>query len=159
LKKILITLLAGVLLATGLAGCSSQTQTSTASTPISSSSATSTSAPSITASTGSPGTIYTDSNKSIDISVNQEFTIALKSNPSTGYSWEPQFDSSAVQKIKDEYKAPESTGQPVVGAGGTAYFTFKAVKSGQTQIKFVYYRPWETPSDTDKTEIFTINAK
>ena len=102
--------------------------------------------------------VHTDPAKIINISVNQEFTIALGSNITTGYSWQPKYDLNELTLVGNEYKENDTTGQ-VVGAPGTQYFHFKATKSGTTQISFTYYRPWETPKPEDTTAKFNIVIK
>jgi inhibitor of cysteine peptidase len=102
---------------------------------------------------------HTDSGEVINAKVNQEFTIALGANKTTGYSWQAKFDANYVTQLKEDYKQDDTTGKVIVGAGGTQYFSFKAVKTGQTGITFTYYRPWETPTAQDKVENFTINVK
>lgn len=101
----------------------------------------------------------TDSAKAISVDVGQEFIIALGSNPTTGYSWQPEFDSNNLALTNKEYKADDTTGKQIVGAGGTEYFHFKALKNGESTIKFTYYRPWETPAPEDQTQTFTVNVK
>ncbi len=101
----------------------------------------------------------TDPGKVINTGVDKEFTIALGSNITTGYSWLPEFDASILSLSETEYRAKDTTGKQIVGAGGTQYFHFKALKSGDTQVKFTYYRPWETPTAQDETETFKINVR
>jgi inhibitor of cysteine peptidase len=101
---------------------------------------------------------HTDPAQIINTSVNQEFTIALGSNITTGYSWQPEYDTSAITLVGNEYKADDTTGK-IVGAPGTEYFHFKATKIGNTQISFTYYRPWETPKPEDSTAKFNIVVK
>jgi inhibitor of cysteine peptidase len=102
---------------------------------------------------------HTDSARVIDAGINQEFTIAMGSNPTTGYSWQADFDKVNLNQEKDEYKADDHSGKNLVGAGGTQYFTFKALKAGETRITFSYRRPWEPASDQDQKQVFTINVK
>jgi inhibitor of cysteine peptidase len=101
---------------------------------------------------------YNDPAQVINTSVNQEFTIALGSNITTGYSWQPEYDLNALTLVGNEYKADDTTGK-VVGAVGTEYFHFKAIKSGTSEILFTYYRPWETPKPEDSTAKFDIVVK
>ena len=101
---------------------------------------------------------HTDPAQVINTSVNQEFTIALGSNITTGYSWQPVYDISAITLVGNEYNADDTTGK-VVGAPGTEYFHFKAIKTGSTQISFTYYRPWETPKPVDSTAKFNVVVK
>lgn len=102
---------------------------------------------------------YSDTSQVINTEANQEFTIALGSNPTTGYSWQPKYDTNVLTLVDREYKADDTTGKQIVGAGGTEYFHFKAVKSSNTQVSFTYYRPWETPTSQDQTAQFNITIK
>ncbi len=102
---------------------------------------------------------YTDSGQVINTSLNQEFQIALGSNASTGYSWQPAFDSSILSLVKREYKDGDNANGKIVGAPGTEYFTFKTLKTGDTKITFTYKRPWEQATPQDKQQSFTIAIK
>jgi inhibitor of cysteine peptidase len=102
---------------------------------------------------------YTEPGQTITAAADQEFTIALGSNPTTGYSWQPVYDEKCLTLTSRDYQADDTTGKQIAGAGGTEYFHFKALKSGETQVKFTYQRPWETPTAQDQTQIFTINVK
>jgi inhibitor of cysteine peptidase len=104
-------------------------------------------------------TTYTDSTQNINLNVNQEFTIALQANPTTGYDWQPVFDAGLVSQVTKTYKQDDHSGQQLVGSGGTDFFTFKALKAGEAKISFTYYRPWETPKPEDKQQIFNIIIK
>ena len=98
---------------------------------------------------------YTDPGQTIDISVNQEFVIALGSNPTTGYSWQASYDQSILELVEKIYK--EEAKQGVVGAGGVEYFRFKALKAERTKITLVYKRPWET--EILEQKVFTLNIR
>ena len=111
--------------------------------------------------TGCVGEIktYTDSGQTVDIGVNQEFVIALGSNPTTGYMWQESHDGNAVELVEKTYKPGKEAKQGLVGAGGVEYFRFKALKTGEAEITLVYKRPWEEPTPQDVTKVFTINIK
>ena len=100
---------------------------------------------------------YTDSGQAIDIGVNQEFVIALGSNPTTGYDWELSLDETMLELVEKTYKLPEEAEHEVVGAGGVDYFRFKALKAGETEVTLVYKRTWEEEGIEQK--IFTINIE
>jgi len=102
---------------------------------------------------------YTDSGQTVDIGVNQEFVIALGSNPTTGYGWQESYDESMLELVEKTYKLGEEAKQGVVGAGGVEYFRFKPLKAGKTEITLVYKRPWEEPTPQDVTKVFTVNIK
>ena len=101
----------------------------------------------------------TDSGKAVNAVLNQEFTIALGSNISTGYSWQPAFDANYLNLVTKEYKNGDNANGKIVGAPGVEYFTFKALKTGDTRVTFTYMRPWEPATPQDQQQIFTINIK
>jgi inhibitor of cysteine peptidase len=100
---------------------------------------------------------YTDPGQTIDIGVNQEFVIALGSNPTTGYSWQASYDQSVLELVEKTYKPGKEAKEGVVGAGGVEYFRFKALKTERTQITLVYKRPWEEEILGQK--VFTLNIR
>ncbi|MFC1933048.1 protease inhibitor I42 family protein [Chloroflexota bacterium] len=103
----------------------------------------------------SGGGIYIDPEKTINSSVGSEFAIALDSNPTTGYDWEVSYDDNMLTLGDKEYTMEKCPG--LVGAGGTQYFTFKALKKGETKITLDYQRSWEGESINQK--VFTVNIK
>jgi len=100
---------------------------------------------------------YTDSGQAISIGVNQEFIIALGSNPTTGYGWQESYDEAVLELVEKTYKPGEKAEQGVVGAGGVEFFRFKALKAGKTEITLVYKRPWEEKAVDQK--VFTVTIK
>jgi len=101
---------------------------------------------------------YIDEEETITVSVNQEFVIALDSNPTTGYDWEESYDESMLSLVEDKYE-PDEKAAGLFGAGGTQYFQFKALKVGETEVTLVYKRPWEEPSPQDVTKVFTVSIR
>ena len=99
---------------------------------------------------------YIDVEKTISTCVNQEFVIALDSNPTTGYGWEESHDENMLSLVEEEYE-PDEKAEGLVGAGGTQYFRFKALKSGKTEITVTYKRVWETESAEEK--VFTVDIE
>jgi len=99
---------------------------------------------------------YTDPGQTVNIGVNQEFIIALGSNPTTGYSWQESHDQTMLELLEKSYR--EEAKEGVVGAGGVEYFRFKALKAGQTEITMTYERPWED-GGTGETKVFTVYVK
>jgi predicted secreted protein len=98
---------------------------------------------------------YDDPGQTVNISVNQEFIIALGSNPTTGYGWQESHDQTMLELLKWNYE--EAATEGVVGAGGIEYFRFKALKPGQTEITLVYQRPWE--EEVLEQKVFTVYVK
>jgi inhibitor of cysteine peptidase len=102
---------------------------------------------------------YTDAGQAIDTGVNQEFVIALGSNPSTGYSWQASYDETMLELVGGQSTYKEEAKKGMVGAGGVEYFRFKALKTGRTEVTLVYKRPWEEPTPQDLTKVFTIHIR
>lgn len=75
------------------------------------------------------------------VKVNKQFTIALASNPTTGYSWRAKFNPNYIQLVNSTY-VPYPVKPGIVGSGGIQIFTFKAIKPGITVITMEYQRPW-----------------
>ena len=103
---------------------------------------------------------YTDAGQAIDTEVNQQFVIALGSNPTTGYSWQASYDETMLELVggQSTYK-PGEEAEGLVGAGGVEYFRFKALKTGRTEVTLVYKRPFEEPTPQDLTKVFTIHIR
>jgi len=100
---------------------------------------------------------YTDPGRAISTGVNQEFVIALGSNPTTGYMWQESYDEDMLKLLESKYEMGEEAKQGVVGAGGVDYFRFKTLNKGETEITMVYKRPWEEEILDQK--VFTVDIK
>ena len=100
---------------------------------------------------------YSDSGQTISLSVNQEFAIALGSNPTTGYSWQESYDETVLELVEKTYELGREAKQVMVGAGGVEHFRFKALKAGKTKITMTYKRPWE--EEILEQKVFTVNIK
>ena len=100
---------------------------------------------------------YTDSGQTIDIGANQEFVIALGSNPTTGYAWQESHDGAMLELVEKTYKPGEEAKQGAVGVDGIEYFRFKTLKTGETEITMVYKRPWE--EEILEQKVFIVNVE
>jgi inhibitor of cysteine peptidase len=70
----------------------------------------------------------------------QNFTIRLRSNPSTGYRWQESYDPTYVSLVSKTFISdPLPSG--AVGVGGYDVYTFKALKMGTTTIRFDNFCP------------------
>ncbi|MDD5082709.1 MAG: protease inhibitor I42 family protein [Dehalococcoidales bacterium] len=108
----------------------------------------------IVACTGQVAT-YTDSTQKVTIGVNQEFLIALGSNPTTGYGWQESHDNTMLELVNKTYE-PSDESENLVGGGGIEYFQFKALKTGTIEVTMTYKRPWEETAASQKTFTVTI---
>jgi inhibitor of cysteine peptidase len=92
-----------------------------------------------------------DQENSISASLKKPFRIVVESNPTTGYSWSPKFDSKRLRLKSSSYERPT---EPRPGAGGTQVFVFVPLKEGRTEVVLEYRRPWEkTPVEKRRFEI------
>lgn len=78
----------------------------------------------------------------IETSAGRTFTVKLKANPTTGYSWqiEKPVNRNFLRLMSSTYQREEKN---LTGSGGTELWKFKAVSKGRTKISMIYVRPWE----------------
>lgn len=82
------------------------------------------------------------------VTVGKDFLITLPANPSTGYSWEAQFDKNYLSLRSKDF-VNDKVSEPMVGVGGTEVFTFAPIKAGETTVLMGYGRSWESkPAET-----------
>jgi predicted secreted protein len=98
--------------------------------------------------------VFQDPGVPIKVRPGEEFSIALVSNPSTGFRWKMTLpeDDKAVTFVSSEHVVSQEV---MPGVPGTEVFKFKAVTKGETKADFVYIRPWETITAPTR-KIFTI---
>ncbi len=98
-----------------------------------------------------------DNGLTIEISIDETFTVTLQSNPTTGYGWTvAAVDSAILQQEGDKVYVQGNTDPNLVGAGGTETFTFTGLEAGQTTLQMVYSRSWETDVPPIQTFEVTI---
>ena len=100
---------------------------------------------------------YSDPSQTIEIGVGKKFIIALESNPTTGYTWESDFDDSYLRLVKSEYKSGNAAKFGMVGVGDQQRFTFEGLKEGRTEITLTYKRSWAQDFAEQKT--FKVSIK
>lgn len=69
------------------------------------------------------------------VAVDEEFTVVVRSNPSAGDDWRvaDTYDPAIVTFLYEDFESDDPSGQ-AAGAGGTSFFTFRAVAAGTTTI-------------------------
>jgi inhibitor of cysteine peptidase len=95
--------------------------------------------------------------KKMNVSLGKEFTISLEANPSTGYTWEANYDADLLKLTDTRFEPSSPKGPPSaqpLGSSGKAVFRFIPIKVGQTTVKMVYQRPWE--KSPVQEEVFTV---
>ena len=85
--------------------------------------------------------------RSIEVNQGEEFKISLKSNVSTGYKWQPDYDYEYIEIIDISYIEPEVE---VLGAPGGLVFHLKALQRGEKTMTFSYIRSWEEKAPIKK---------
>ena len=101
-----------------------------------------------------------DSGRAIEIGVDEEFVIAIGTDPDTGYGWEVKFDETRLELVEKVYKSTEEeTEQEIVGTGGIDYFRFRALETGVTGITMTYKRIEGESTPQDITRVFTVNVE
>ena len=101
---------------------------------------------------------HDDMTNTIKTTAGKEFVITLDANVTTGYEWQltKPIDDSLIKLVHSEY-VPDKTG--LVGSGGKSIWTFKAVRSGKTQISFKYIRPWEKNIPPVKEAVYIVDIQ
>jgi len=93
-------------------------------------------------SAGNPIQLYQiDSGRAIKMKPGDTLKIVLDANPTTGYQWKAlPWDTKVIEQIdKPAYKSRSEA----IGSGGELTFYFKALSTGQTPLKFIYFRDFE----------------
>ncbi len=80
-----------------------------------------------------------DSGAARDVRLGDEITVALDENPTTGYRWHADIDTSRLELTDDQYLGAERP----VGAGGTRRMTFAPLQAGRARLHLVKRRSWE----------------
>jgi len=117
-----------------------------------------------TSATAAGGTLKlgeADNGKAYTVKVGDTIEVIIPGNVTTGFSWTAALaekDAGLITQVGEPVYATESTGKPIVGAGGVYTFTFKAAAKGEAELKLVYSRPWESVPP-EKTFSVTITIK
>jgi inhibitor of cysteine peptidase len=82
-----------------------------------------------------------DSGRRVELRVGQRFSVALRANDSTGYSWKVVSSGEPVIRMAGEPAFVEDG--HMAGAGGTLTYEFRAAQAGTAALELVYVRPWE----------------
>jgi inhibitor of cysteine peptidase len=107
--------------------------------------------------------VITDADKGgvVRIKFVDQLELRLKSNPSTGYMWYIEKESTPLLKLHHQSQtevpvpAEEKTG--LVGQPVFQVFTFEPKHAGDGALKLHYVRSWEKPTpDDEKFEIRVV---
>lgn len=84
--------------------------------------------------------VYTAQERRITARTGEEFRIELETNPTTGYEWVPEFDALKLSMVARRFA---SVGL-AIGASTTEQLIFQALASGNTRLRLLYKRSWES---------------
>lgn len=87
-----------------------------------------------------------------------EFTVTLAENPTTGFSWQYEIQDKSAVKLVDDLYVPSNNDTRIVGAGGMHSFTFACLKDCETTVVLTYRRPWKG-GETAEKRLITIKYK
>ncbi|HAH05915.1 MAG TPA: hypothetical protein DCM05_05185 [Elusimicrobia bacterium] len=80
--------------------------------------------------------------RSHEVSLGETFRIELPANATTGYEWKfKELDGNLLRVDSSGYD--RSSNPKLAGAGGTAWWELRALQTGKTVLRLLYYRPWE----------------
>lgn len=106
--------------------------------------------------------VYDENKLIVSVSAEQPvFTLKLKSNPTTGYSWFlREYDTNLVTPIKHIFQQTEPNTKKIIGAPTYELWTFRMKPAAfafpqQTTIRLIYARPWEG-TDNSTPITFTV---
>jgi inhibitor of cysteine peptidase len=97
--------------------------------------------------------VITDADKggTVRISALDRLELRLKSNPTTGYMWYVEKESTPLLKLvhQAQTEAEEQSTEPAVGRPILQVFTFEARRRGEGILRLRYVRNWEKPAPAD----------
>jgi predicted secreted protein len=127
--KTIFSILFMVLLAAGLAGCSSNAGET------------------VTVTEGQAG-------QTVELQVGDTLVVALPGNLTTGYNWYPApQDPPLLEQVGEPQATPASS---ALGAPATIALQFRAVGIGQTTLRLDYQRGWEEDVNPESSFEVTV---
>ena len=84
--------------------------------------------------------IQQQTSKALDVSVGETFDVTVWEDRTAGYSWTPQYDSSALDLIDDDY---QRTVNVDTADFGRRTFTFLAKTPGEHSLVLEYRVGWK----------------
>ena len=100
--------------------------------------------------------VVTDADKGgvVHMKVVDQLEVRLKSNPTTGYMWYVEKESTPLLKLhhqsQTEVPVPPEEKPGLVGQPVFQVFTFEPRRAGTGALKLHYVRSWEAPTPDDE---------
>lgn len=83
-----------------------------------------------------------DNGESVEMTVGEFLSITLEGNPTTGYKWQVAEYEDAV--LEQQGEGTYTPAGKALGGGGSYLFRFEAVGKGETTLRLIYFRPFES---------------
>ena len=100
------------------------------------------------------------SGQQVDLQRNQDVTVSLEANPSTGYRWDVILAAPTVlDRAGDEQFVAATTTGGAVGAAGKSVWHFRAARTGTDLLRFAYRRPGDKNVPAARTVVYTMNVR
>ncbi|MBA7640063.1 hypothetical protein ES703_47726 [subsurface metagenome] len=101
--------------------------------------------------------------KQVEIDAGGSLTVTLESNWTTGFRWEltEVTNQTVLELVESRCELSEEARQdpPMIGAGGTEIWNFKALKKGEATISMEYSQPWEGGTKAAQIFVLTVVVK
>jgi inhibitor of cysteine peptidase len=97
-----------------------------------------------------------DNGTSISLKNGENFTLQLRENPSTGYSWQLNV-SKGLTILSDGYTQDEAP-EGKVGVPGNRSWIIEAVDQGSQQVNGIYKQSWMNTTGTEKNFTLTVEV-
>jgi predicted secreted protein len=98
-------------------------------------------------------TIQQQPSKALDVSVGETFDVTVWEDRTAGYSWTPQYDSSALDLIDDDY---QRTVNVDTADFGRRTFTFLARTPGEHSLVLEYRVGWKFSAANRRQYLVTV---
>jgi inhibitor of cysteine peptidase len=89
-----------------------------------------------------------DNGDTLHLKMGELLELRLRSNPSTGYIWQPLPESTPLLKLVRQ--AQTKATEPGVGRPIVQVFLFRAARAGEGLLALRYSRPWESSAPDGK---------
>ncbi len=92
-------------------------------------------------------------------SVSKTVEVQLKSNPTTGFSWQCEVEDTSIAELQSSSYKQNEVPEGMVGVGGVETFIFTCKSEGSTKVTFTYLRPWEGGETAEvRNAVLTVSS-
>ena len=90
-------------------------------------------------------------------SVPNAVDLYFPSNPTTGYEWTAEIETPGIVELDEEYFPDNKPG--MVGTGGVQWYRIRGASEGITSVTFRYARSWEDTALTTYVYRLQVDAR